>query len=161
MNSLLFCRKAPNGLRYPRWGGRRTAVQLEKCWGVEKCLDSRQNPQRRVHALLGAVELEDSLAKKRRHCQLTEILTHNLIFGNWQKAWFTKTPNNQKPWTTKKIVSKTRWLNENYILSEHQIIENQHWPTKNKIGSKTYRVILDYRIAKHLAEKLTCFANFL
>ena len=68
----------------------------------EKCSKMPQNPTRRVHALLGAVELEDSLAKKRRHCQLTEILTHNLIFGNWQKAWFTKTPNNQKPWTTKK-----------------------------------------------------------
>jgi hypothetical protein len=27
-------------------------------------LESRQNPQRRVHALLGAVELEDSLAEK-------------------------------------------------------------------------------------------------
>ena len=41
-----------------------------------------QNPTRQVHALLGAVELEDSLAEKRRHRQLTEILTHNLIFGN-------------------------------------------------------------------------------
>jgi len=46
---------APNGLRYPRWGGRRDAVRLEKCSGVEKGLESRQNPQRRVHALLGAV----------------------------------------------------------------------------------------------------------
>jgi len=60
---LLFDLPA-NGLRYPRWGGRRNAVRLEKCWGVEKCLESRQNPQRRVHALLGAVELDDSLAEK-------------------------------------------------------------------------------------------------
>jgi hypothetical protein len=36
--------------------------------------------------LLGAVELEDSLAEKRHRRQLTEIFTHNLIFGNWQKA---------------------------------------------------------------------------
>jgi hypothetical protein len=27
---LLFS-EAPNGLRYPRWGGRRDAVRLEKC----------------------------------------------------------------------------------------------------------------------------------
>jgi hypothetical protein len=41
-----------------------------------------------MHDLLGAVELEYSLAEKRRHRQLTEILTHNLIFGNYQKiAW--------------------------------------------------------------------------
>ena len=33
-----------NGLRYPRWGGRRNAVRLEKCRGVENCLESRQNP---------------------------------------------------------------------------------------------------------------------
>ena len=44
--------KPPNGLRYLRWGGRRNAVRLGKCWGVEKCLESHQNPQRRVHALL-------------------------------------------------------------------------------------------------------------
>jgi hypothetical protein len=42
----------PNGLRYPRWGGRRDAVRLGKCWGEENCLESRQTPQRRVHALL-------------------------------------------------------------------------------------------------------------
>jgi hypothetical protein len=41
-----------NGMRYPRWGGRRNAVRLEKCSGVEKGLKSRQTPQRRVHALL-------------------------------------------------------------------------------------------------------------
>ena len=43
----------PNGLRYPRWGGRRDAVRLGKCLGVEKGLESRQTPQRRVHAVLG------------------------------------------------------------------------------------------------------------
>jgi len=51
---MLFCKEVANGLRYPRWGGRRNAVRLEKCSGVEKGLESRQNPQRRVHALLGA-----------------------------------------------------------------------------------------------------------
>ena len=50
-----FARQPPNGLRYPRWGGRRDAVRLGKCSGVEKCLESRQNPQRRVHALLGGL----------------------------------------------------------------------------------------------------------
>jgi len=51
-----------NGLRYLRWGGDGEAVQPEKCSGVENCLRLPQNPQRQVHALLGAVELEDSLA---------------------------------------------------------------------------------------------------
>jgi hypothetical protein len=31
------------------------AVQLGKCYGVEKCLEFRQNPQRRVHALLACL----------------------------------------------------------------------------------------------------------
>jgi hypothetical protein len=45
----------PNGLRYLRWGGDGEAVQLEKCLGVENCLGFAQNPQRQVHALLGAL----------------------------------------------------------------------------------------------------------
>ncbi len=48
----MFCRKAPNGSRYLRWGGDGEAVQPEKCSGVEKCLRCAQNPQRQVHALL-------------------------------------------------------------------------------------------------------------
>ena len=43
-----------NGLRYLRWGGDGEAVQPEKSSGVENCLEFRQNPQRQVHALLGA-----------------------------------------------------------------------------------------------------------
>jgi len=37
-----------NGLRYLRWGGDGEAVQLENC------LKTAQNPQRRVHAVLGS-----------------------------------------------------------------------------------------------------------
>ena len=88
---------------------------------------------------------EDSLAEKRHHRQLTEIFTHNLIFGNWQKAWliktpniknldqpkqnwlkdllvewklyFARTPNNQKPTLTdqNEIDSKTCWPTANYF----------------------------------------------
>jgi hypothetical protein len=54
-SDILFCKETPNGLRYPRWGGRRNAVQTEKTTSVEKCLELRQNPQRRVHALLEGV----------------------------------------------------------------------------------------------------------
>ena len=43
-----------NGLRYLRWGGDGEAVQLEKGSGVGNCLKTAQNPQRQVHALLGA-----------------------------------------------------------------------------------------------------------
>jgi hypothetical protein len=63
-------------------GRRRDAVQIEKSTSVEKCLKNAPSPQRPVHALLGAVELEDSLTEKRHYRQLNEILTHNLIFGN-------------------------------------------------------------------------------
>jgi hypothetical protein len=53
---LYFENELPaNGLRYPRWGGRRNAVQTEKTNSVEKCLRFRQTPQRRVHALLGGI----------------------------------------------------------------------------------------------------------
>jgi hypothetical protein len=51
----------------------------------EKYLKMRQNPHHPLHALLGADELEDSLADKR-HCRHPDkILTHNLTFGNYQK----------------------------------------------------------------------------
>ena len=68
-----------NGLRYPRWGGRRDAIRLGICWGVEKCLESRQNPQRRVHALLGGVWLEDSLAKKNDIAIVTKLLCPKIL----------------------------------------------------------------------------------
>jgi hypothetical protein len=45
------------------------------------------NPQRQVHALLGAVKPEDSLAGKGTHRRKTErIFTHNFDFGNNPKA---------------------------------------------------------------------------
>jgi len=43
-----------NGMRYLRWGGDGEAVQLEKGSSVGNCLRLPQNPQRQVHALLGA-----------------------------------------------------------------------------------------------------------
>ena len=48
-------RITPNGLRYLRWGGDGEAVQPEKGSGVENCLKTAQNPQRQVHAVLGAL----------------------------------------------------------------------------------------------------------
>ena len=54
MEINIYCKEAPNGLRYLRWGGDGEAVQLEKGYGVEKCLELPQNPQRQVHALLAA-----------------------------------------------------------------------------------------------------------
>jgi hypothetical protein len=40
----------------------------------EKYLKMPQNPTNPVHALLGAVELEDSLVEKRHHCQHGKVL---------------------------------------------------------------------------------------
>ena len=59
-----FCSLAlpANGLRYLRWGGDGEAVQPEKGSGVEKCLGCAQNPQRQVHALLGARLVRGSFA---------------------------------------------------------------------------------------------------
>jgi len=53
-----LCTGRANGLRYLRWGGDGEAVQPDKCSGVENCLGCAQNPQRQVHALLGAAGLE-------------------------------------------------------------------------------------------------------
>jgi hypothetical protein len=44
------------------------------------------HPQRQVHAVLGAVGLEDKIAVKRRCHQFDKILTYNLMFGNYQRA---------------------------------------------------------------------------
>jgi hypothetical protein len=53
-----------NGLRYWRWGGTWTLFGSRKNSKPKKCLKMQQNPQRPVHALLGAVELEVTLVKK-------------------------------------------------------------------------------------------------
>ena len=55
-------KQMPNGLRYLRWGGDGEAVQPEKGSGVGNCLKCAQNPQRQVHALLGA------FSEKRQFC---------------------------------------------------------------------------------------------
>jgi len=65
-HGFAFALGLPNGLRYPRWGGRRNAVRLEKCLGVENCLESRQNPQRRVHALLACFCYGISIPKREK-----------------------------------------------------------------------------------------------
>ncbi len=41
-------------MRYPRWGGRRNAVRMEKA-EAKKMLENAQTPQRRVHAVLGGI----------------------------------------------------------------------------------------------------------
>jgi len=51
----LCCNQAPNGLRYLRWGGDGGTPSTEKKAEAEKTLENAQTPQRRVHALLGAV----------------------------------------------------------------------------------------------------------
>jgi hypothetical protein len=45
----------PNGLRYLRWGGDGGTPSTEKKAEARKMLENAQTPQRRVHALLGAV----------------------------------------------------------------------------------------------------------
>jgi len=44
----------PNGVRYWRWGGRGFCLGAGKNPKLEKCPKMPQNPQRPVHALLGA-----------------------------------------------------------------------------------------------------------
>ena len=58
---MKFDKGLPNGLRYLRWGRDGEAVQPEKGYGVENCLRLPQNPQRQVHALLGALFTFDFL----------------------------------------------------------------------------------------------------
>ena len=47
-----------------------------------KRLENAQTPTSRVHAVLGVIELEDSLAKKDDTAKLTNIFTYNFDFGN-------------------------------------------------------------------------------
>jgi len=89
-----------NGLRYPRWGGRRDAVRLEKGWGVGKGLKMPPNPQRRVHALLGCcwprrLPPKDDDADFTRTLLLTKVPKP---YANQNACWKTdflpiKTPN--------------------------------------------------------------------
>ena len=97
-----------NGLRYLRWGGDGEAVQPEKWQGVENCLKCAQNPQRQVHALLGAVELEDSLAEKR-HCAAKSDQTWKPTDKFLHTTWFLA--------MTKKLLpnSETEPKNQNKI----------------------------------------------
>ncbi|HET9914926.1 MAG TPA: hypothetical protein VFQ13_23760, partial [Anaerolineales bacterium] len=48
-------KEVPNGLRYSRWGGETAKLSTEKKAEARKMLENAQTPQRRVHALLGAV----------------------------------------------------------------------------------------------------------
>jgi hypothetical protein len=50
---ILFCKETPNGLRYPRVGGRGQGLGAGKTRSQKKSLKIAQNPTRRVHALLG------------------------------------------------------------------------------------------------------------
>jgi len=75
-------------VRYPLVGGTRQRHFDGTNFKPRKLPENAQTPTSRVHAVLGAVELEDSLAEKRCRRQPNEILTHNLIFGNYQNiAW--------------------------------------------------------------------------
>ena len=81
MNHIEFC-KAPNGLRYLRWGGDGEAVQPEKGSGVENCLGCAQTPQRQVHALLGNLPAYQKAGRKKMILPTCLTFTHNFIFGN-------------------------------------------------------------------------------
>jgi len=60
---LLFS-EAPNGWRYPLVGGTRRCHFDGTHFKPRKLPENAPTPTSRVHAVLGAVELEDSLAKK-------------------------------------------------------------------------------------------------
>jgi hypothetical protein len=75
----------PNGLRYPRWGGRRNAVQTEKTNSVEKCLKMAPNPQRRVHALLEGFAQDSLIENQNRRHKTDKIIARTLFFSKNQK----------------------------------------------------------------------------
>jgi len=52
---FLVFSEAPNGLRYLRWGIGAIRFGRRKNSTAEKMLGTPQNPQRQVHALLGAL----------------------------------------------------------------------------------------------------------
>jgi len=68
-------------------------------------LESRQNPQRRVHALLGSLPAYQNAAEKRNHRQHAQLL-HTTYFLAMAKTDLTKTPNSQKRQPTKTPAEK-------------------------------------------------------
>jgi len=86
-----------NGERYPLVGGTRQHRFGGTNSKPRKLSENAQTPTSRVHALLGAVELEDSIATKRHHRQTDKIIAHDSTFGKNQKAQSAKTLNNRKP----------------------------------------------------------------
>ena len=79
---------APNGLRYPRVGGRGLCLRCGKSPKPRKSSKIAQTPTRRVHALLGNLAPTRTLIEKRQHHQHNKILTHNSIFDKSQKLNF-------------------------------------------------------------------------
>jgi len=66
----------PNGLRYLRVGGRGQNSKSRILFRRGKCPKMPQNPTRQVHALLGMVELEDSLIETRDHSPFFFVFTN-------------------------------------------------------------------------------------
>src|SRR3990172_2836897 len=82
---MYFSTHAPNGWRYPLVGGTRQRYFDGTNSKPRKVPKNAATPTSRVHALLGAVELEDSIATKR-HCRQThKIIAHDSTFGKNQK----------------------------------------------------------------------------
>jgi len=140
---LYFGRKGSNGLRYPRWGGRRDAVQLEKCWGVEKGLESRQNPQRRVHALLANLLADQNLCEERRHRKLDWILPATLLLTKTQKLYANQNACRKKTnFTLTKTTAETRkyfMLTRTIAEKEWPLLLPKPMPKKEKPILKTYK----------------------
>jgi len=63
MNAI-FLERLANGLRYPLVGGTRQRHFDGTNCKPRKLPENAQTPTSRVHAVLGAVELEDSIATK-------------------------------------------------------------------------------------------------
>ena len=94
-----FCfalwRQPANGLRYLRVG---EAVQPEKWKGVENCLGCAQNPQRQVHALLGAsTERKTHWLKKNGTTELAKFYTQLDFWQTPKRTRITEMLAKQKP----------------------------------------------------------------
>jgi hypothetical protein len=132
-------------LRYWRVGGTLILSIGRKNLKRENCSKSRTVPTRPVHALLAAIELEDSLTVKDLPSNLTEFYN--------ELGFLPKPKRDNKP---KRLLQKISFANQNHRQTRTPILENLTLPKSD--NAKKTEIILQTQFAKTFATKRQ--ANF-
>ena len=114
-----------------------------------------------MHAVLGVVELEDSLAKKDDTAKLTNIFTHNFDFGNNQKTDLPKRQIIKKLDQPKQTCLKellTKW--KLFFTKTFDQKMSQFWkPTKPSTNKAEEKNLRQRDLTERLAESSQATIN--